>query len=118
MAMNSRSSSTAIDPHALPGMRLSAEDQTRLSDTHVERAKHAVRSSPKDMGIDLGGAQVLVAEKLLHGPDVVPGLEQVGRKAVSQRMTADGLVDQGRLAGVTDCPLEDPFVHMVSAQFS
>jgi hypothetical protein len=37
----------------------------------------------EDVGVDLGGADVLVAEELLDGADVVAGLEEMGREAVA-----------------------------------
>src|SRR5450631_4567276 len=38
----------------------------------------------RDMGVDLGGGQALVAEQLLDHPQVGPAIEEVGREAVPE----------------------------------
>ena len=49
----------------------------------VERAAHAEAAAVQDVRVDHGRADVLVAQQLLDGPDVVPGLEQVRGEAVA-----------------------------------
>ena len=52
----------------------------------VEWAPDASAPLVEDMRIDHGRAHVAVPEQFLDGSDVVPGFEQMGRKAVSQRI--------------------------------
>ncbi len=51
---------------------------------------HPVRS---DVGIDLGRAQRLVAQKLLHRPQVRTVVEQVSRERMPQRMRTDARIE-------------------------
>ncbi len=46
-----------------------------------------------DVGVDHGGADVLVSEQLLYGTDVVAGLKEVRRKRVSHGVRMDGFDD-------------------------
>jgi hypothetical protein len=45
------------------------------------------------VGVDLRGAQRLVPQELLHGAEVGPVLEQVGRERVAQRVRADRRIE-------------------------
>ena len=49
------------------------------------------------VGIDLSGLDVRMPQQLLHGADVVPGLQQVGGKGMAQRVRRGRLVDAGGL---------------------
>lgn len=44
----------------------------------VEGTADSMAAAVEDMGVDHGGLDMFVAEKLLHGPDIVTALEQVG----------------------------------------
>jgi Protein of unknown function (DUF1173) len=46
----------------------------------IERAAHAPPTAVEHVGVDHRGGYVAVAEQLLHGPDVVARLQQVGRE--------------------------------------
>ncbi len=63
------------------------------------------------MGIDRRGVQILVAEQFLNGPDVIPALQQVNSKRVTQNMRCARLDDARttrRFAPlVVRCPLSD-----------
>ena len=43
----------------------------------------------RHMGVKGGGAQTVVAEQELDGPDIGAGFQQMGGKAVAQRMGGD-----------------------------
>ena len=59
-----------------------------------------------DLRIDLRGGDIAVAEHLLQGMQVRAVFEQMGRKAVTQRMRRDLLVDlRGLLIVLDDCLL-------------
>ena len=42
------------------------------------------------MGIDLGGADVGMAQQKLHGPQVSPAFQQVGGKGMAEGVRRDG----------------------------
>ena len=50
----------------------------------IHWTEHASWSPIENMGIDHGGFDVLVAEQLLNGADIVAVLEQVGCKGVPE----------------------------------
>tara|TARA_R100001369_G_scaffold53267_1_gene80087 strand:- start:57 stop:314 length:258 start_codon:yes stop_codon:yes gene_type:complete len=52
------------------------------------------------VGVDLSSAQIIVAQKLLYGPNVGAILQQVSGKRMSERMSIDFLAVQ---AGLPDC---------------
>ena len=59
-------------------------------------ARYAVRSRRRrDVGVDLGRRQALVAEQLLDDPQVRAAVEEVGREAVAQRVGRDALGQAG-----------------------
>ena len=74
----------------------------------------------ENVHVDLCGLDVLVAEQLLHGADVVACFEQVGGKAMTEGVRADGLADASlarrfvdgllHLAGVQVKAIEDAVV--------
>ena len=72
---------------------------------YVQRAANAQARLGHDMGIDLRGAHIAVAEQLLHGANVGSRLQQVSREAVPQRMSSGGLADFGQLNSTFHCPL-------------
>ena len=55
--------------------------------TSVRRAPHPATTAVQDVCVDHSRADVLVAEELLDGPDVVAVLQEVGRERVPQRVT-------------------------------
>src|SRR5262249_46453075 len=72
----------------------------------------------EDVGVDHRCADVLVAEKLLDGADVVPVFEEMSREAVAEGVAAGGLVEACLEHGAADGPLEHGFVEMVSADLA
>src|SRR5690606_11620762 len=56
----------------------------------VQRTQHATRATVEDMRVDLRRRHVFVPEQLLDGSDIRTALQQVGGKAVPQRMRRDG----------------------------
>src|SRR5690606_11197691 len=58
-----------------------AQGASGLAREHqVQRAGDAPASYLEHVGVDHGGADIGVTEQLLHGADVIPGLQQVGGK--------------------------------------
>src|SRR5437870_11468535 len=69
---------------------MSSEFETSLivsRSASVERALHADARPVEHMGIDHRGADVLVAQQLLHGPNLVGGLLHEKNEGVAQRVT-------------------------------
>jgi hypothetical protein len=56
----------------------------------VEGAPDAVGAAVEDVGVDHGRADVVVAEQLLDGADVVAVLKEVGCKAVAKGVGVTG----------------------------
>jgi hypothetical protein len=52
----------------------------------IARTPHTERAAIQDVRVDHRGADVRVAEQLLNGSDVVPVLEEVRRKGMTQRI--------------------------------
>ena len=70
----------------------------------VQRAGGAARAAVDDVGVDHRCRHVGMPQQFLHGADVRSGLEQVGGKAVSERVRVDQLVD----ACLLGCDLHRP----------
>jgi hypothetical protein len=72
---------------------VAADETVTLLYLAIEGAAHGAWATVEDMGVDLRGLDILVAEQLLHGADVVAGFEEVGGKAVTEGVGADRLAD-------------------------
>ena len=57
--------------------------RTRHTSQPVQGAYHAARAPVQDVGVDLRGLDVTMAQQLLHGADVIAGFKQVGGEGVS-----------------------------------
>ena len=64
---------------------------TRPRPQSVRRAPNTSPSPVQDMSIDHRRRHILVSHQLLHRPDIVPRLKQMGRKGVPQRMAPRSL---------------------------
>jgi hypothetical protein len=80
----------------------------------VQRTADASGTSVEDVGVDHGGADVLVAEQLLDGPDIVAVFEEVGDEGVAEGVRSGELGDGGGPTGGADGTLDDGFVEMVT----
>ena len=56
--------------------------------------------------VDLGGGEGDMPQELLHGHEVRPGIQEVGRKGVAQGMNAETLISSGLLEVLPDGPLD------------
>jgi hypothetical protein len=65
----------------------------------IQRAAHRQAAALQDVGVDHRRPHVLVPQQFLDGPDVVPGLEQVGGKGVPQGVRGHALWE-ARLPGL------------------
>lgn len=54
------------------------------------------RAVAEDVGVDHGRRYLPVAERLLHGADVVTALQKMGRERMAEGMATGTLVDAGR----------------------
>jgi len=60
----------------------------------VYGAAHPETAFANDMGIDFRGPDVCVAQQFLDRPDVVPGFQQAGGKAVPECVAVCGLASR------------------------
>ena len=89
---------------------------SRPSPGLVERAPHAATATVQDMGVDHGGADVLVSEELLDGADVVAVLEEMGGEGVAEGVAGDALGEGGVAVGLGDGALDDGLVEVVAGK--
>jgi hypothetical protein len=68
------------------------------------------------MGVEHRGCDVLVAQELLDGADVVAVLKEMGRERVAERMAGDALGDASRAGGAGNGGLKDSLVEVVTAK--
>ena len=87
----------------------------RTVSREVERAPDAEGTGLEDVGIDHGGADVLVAEEGLDGADVVTGFEEMGGEAMAEGVATGVLEDAGGMDGPLDGLLEGGFGDVMSA---
>ena len=76
-------------------------------------ALDASAAAVQDVGVDHGGADVVVAQELLDGADVVARLEQVGGERVAKGVARDVLGQSGVHGGAVDCALKHGLVGVV-----
>ena len=81
----------------------------------IERAFDGEAAALEDVGVDHGGADILVPKKFLYGADVVAVLKEVGGKGMAEGVGADAFLDACFLGGFFDGALEASFVYMVAA---
>src|SRR5215469_15398515 len=70
----------------------------------VERARHIADRADGEAGVERGRAELLVPEQDLDDPDIGLLLQQMGGKAVPQRMSPDTLGN----AGTCRCQANQP----------
>jgi hypothetical protein len=80
----------------------------------VQRALQLPDVPGHDVGIDLGGLHVRMAQQFLENADVHPVLQHVGGEAVTQGVAAGLLVDPGLLRGPLHRLLQAGFMHMMA----
>jgi hypothetical protein len=71
---------------------------------------HAERAVVEHVGVDLGGACILVAEQLLDGSDVRAALEQVRGKTVTEGVASCSFAQTGDADGGGHRPLNHGLV--------
>ena len=81
----------------------------------VERARGAGGGRLQDVGVDHGGADVGMAEQLLHGADVGAGLQQVGGERMAQRVHGRRLGDAGGAHRRLEVALQALLVEVMAA---
>lgn len=61
-------------------------------------ALHALRAETQNVRVDHRRRYVAMAQELLHRPDVLAALEEMGGKGVTERVTGNALVEAGGVA--------------------
>lgn len=69
----------------------------------------------EDVGVDHGGAHVLVAEEFLHRTDVVAVFQEVGGEGMAEGMRCNPFGDGGCFRGLPDRSLQAALVHVMAA---
>jgi len=83
-------------------------------DSSIERTFNSLASSIKHVRIDHFRSDIFVAEKLLHGSDVVTVFQQVSSKAVAERVTSGPFVNAAPTNRLFNCFLQYPLANMMS----
>ena len=78
----------------------------------VELAMDFPEVFPVNVGVDLGGREVGMAEHLLDRSEIGPSFEEVGRERMSRGMTRGLLGNPGSADCGRNCPLNRGFVQM------
>ena len=71
----------------------------------IQRAFDRQSAALEDVGVDHGGADILVAEQFLNGADIVPVLEKMRGEGMAKGVAGDALFDFGFGGGFLDGPL-------------
>ena len=72
-------------------------DIPRKQSETIEGAFQAADVTGHDMGVDLGGLYIRVAEQFLKDADIYPVFQHMRGKTVAQRVATNPLVDSGLL---------------------
>lgn len=67
---------------------------------NIQRTSYGQSPFVEDVGVDHGGADVLMAQEFLDGSNVVPLLQKMRGKAVAKGMAGDRLDDTDYLSGI------------------
>jgi len=84
----------------------------------VQWALDGHSSALKDVGIDHGGAEVLVTEEFLDGANVIPILEEVGGEGVAEGVATDAFLNAGFAGSRFDSALQTGGIQVVTTLFS
>jgi hypothetical protein len=78
----------------------------------IQWAAHGLWPAVEHMSVNHGGFNILVSKQLLHGADIIPGLQQVGDKAVMEGVAAYFFRDTCFLHRCLDGFLQPGFTYM------
>ena len=84
----------------------------------VHGALDAGGAAPEDVGVDLGGRDVRVAEQLLVGADVGAVLEQVGGEGVAKGVAGRAFGEVRGKHSFVRCLLGHGLVELIAAEFA
>src|SRR5215510_11388721 len=82
---------------------------------HIQRTPHADTRLLHDVGVDHRRRDILVPEELLHRPDIIASLEQVGCKGMTKSMAAHGLAETSQPASLANRLLQAILMHVMAA---
>jgi hypothetical protein len=81
----------------------------------VCRAAHPKGATVEHVGVDHGGAHILMAKELLDRSDVLSPFQQVGRKGVAEGVATSGLAHSGFKHGTFHGFLHHARIQMMTA---
>lgn len=84
----------------------------------IYRTSNPLTSFVENMCIDHRCADIFMPHQFLNCTDIVPSFKQMGRKTVTEGMAADSLYDAGTGDSLSDRPLQNCFMHVMTALFS
>lgn len=82
---------------------------------NICRATYPEWATVERMGVDHGGAHVVVSEELLDCADVLPPFRQMRHKGVAEPMSTGGLAHTGSHHGAFHGLLHHAWIQMVTA---
>jgi hypothetical protein len=81
----------------------------------IQWAPDCETSAVEDVGVDHGGLDVLMAEEVLHSPNVIAVFQEMGGEGMAEGMAADVFGEMGAVGGEVDGPLEGGAAGVVPA---
>jgi len=84
-----------------------------IASEFIQRTAHR-GGRPKRVGVDHGGLQTIVAHEGLDGADIAAALQEMGGKAVPQRVDGRVLVNPGLHHGFPERPLQGRRRHVLA----
>ena len=100
----------------MPGFQLlsSIVRSSRPIRDSIERTSDSQSAPLNDVGIDHRSLDILVAEKVLNGTDVIASFEQVGGEAVAKRVACDAFQNPGQLGSIPHSLLKRARAHVMT----
>jgi len=86
----------------------------RRNSPRIQRTLDAKSRARKDMGVDHRRPHIRMSEELLDDPDATSALQKVGRKRVSEGVTARQFVNTGSPNRFLHSPLDHRFMKMMA----
>ena len=84
----------------------------------IEGTSYTYSRPVKHVRVNHCRAHILVAEKFLHGADVITASEQLGRERMAQAMTIRAFHNSGGVHRAFQCVLQKSFSHVMTPSLS
>src|SRR5206468_3919395 len=104
---------TSSQPNPRPSLSHRPPARCSSVEEAIRRTPYRTRPAVEHVRVDHRGADITVAEQLLHRANVVPVLQQVGSEAVAEGVAGRRLTDPRAQNGRPDHPLNRGLMEMV-----